>query len=367
MDPVTDPAAQAEPAPEMNRILAEAKALAYEQVAAAWQVHLERIREQLDAGWRESLDEIFEQRFEEIASRLRTGFDQAVAERAQAEAERAAAFLCAEARRNTTERLNGIIRRIRQAGDDGERLRTLFDASSAFCRRPAVFRVAGGAMTLEAPRNAGAEGVAVPLASAPAFAAAVDAGDTVVAAGTPRELSQAVPGWLGDASEHKVYLFPLAVRQKTVAVLYAEPGTDGQIDVSALELLASFTAAAMESAEPVAPSGLVQLSPAPRAAAPVWTGLPRDEQELHLRAQRFARTRVAELVLRRMPAIREGRAARALYRGLKEDIDAGRDIFRRQFLDACPSMVDYYHLELVRTLAKEDATVLGPDYPGPLR
>jgi len=29
-------------------------------------------------------------------------------------------------------------------------------------------------------------------------------------------------------------------------------------------------------------------------------------------------------------------------------------------------MIDYFHVELVRTLANDDASMLGPDYPGPL-
>ena len=31
-----------------------------------------------------------------------------------------------------------------------------------------------------------------------------------------------------------------------------------------------------------------------------------------------------------------------------------------------PTMVDYLHLELVRSFADDDARMLGPDYPGPL-
>jgi hypothetical protein len=97
-----------------------------------------------------------------------------------------------------------------------------------------------------------------------------------------------------------------------------------------------------------------------------WTDLSKTEQEIHLRAQRFARTRTAELLLRRMDAVREGRASKNVYGKLKEEIEAGRDAFRREFFAPCRSMVDYYHLELVRTLAKGDANVLGAGYPGPL-
>jgi hypothetical protein len=29
-------------------------------------------------------------------------------------------------------------------------------------------------------------------------------------------------------------------------------------------------------------------------------------------------------------------------------------------------MVDYFHIEAVRTLANDDESLLGPEYPGPL-
>ena len=51
---------------------------------------------------------------------------------------------------------------------------------------------------------------------------------------------------------------------------------------------------------------------------------------------------------------------------LKEEIEAGREAFRREFIESCPSMVDYFHLELQRTLAKGNTRALGSDYPGPL-
>ena len=45
---------------------------------------------------------------------------------------------------------------------------------------------------------------------------------------------------------------------------------------------------------------------------------------------------------------------------------AARDTFRQSFFASCPSMVDYLHLEIVRTLANDDPQVLGKDYPGPM-
>ena len=65
-------------------------------------------------------------------------------------------------------------------------------------------------------------------------------------------------------------------------------------------------------------------------------------------------------------AVKEGRARKDLYGALRTDIDSGREIFRQTFLSATPTMVDYFHLELLRTLANDDPALLGEKYPGPL-
>jgi hypothetical protein len=51
---------------------------------------------------------------------------------------------------------------------------------------------------------------------------------------------------------------------------------------------------------------------------------------------------------------------------LRPHIDAARGAFRENFLLPLGGVPDYLHQELVKTLAKEDAVLLGPSYPGPL-
>lgn len=87
---------------------------------------------------------------------------------------------------------------------------------------------------------------------------------------------------------------------------------------------------------------------------------------MHLRAQRFARVQVAEMRLRDGAAVEAGRIERNLYGRLRSRIDAARVTFRQSYFAACSTMVDYLHVELVRTLAHDDADLLGKDYPGPL-
>jgi hypothetical protein len=85
-----------------------------------------------------------------------------------------------------------------------------------------------------------------------------------------------------------------------------------------------------------------------------------------MRAQRFARVRVAEMQVYHGEAAAMGQSARNIYTALKPHVDAARSQFAAQFMSASATMVDYLHLELVRTLAANDDTRLGIDYPGPL-
>jgi hypothetical protein len=96
------------------------------------------------------------------------------------------------------------------------------------------------------------------------------------------------------------------------------------------------------------------------------TVAPSGDAALHMRARRLARVKVAEMRLYQARAVARGRAGRNLYAELRNEIDSARQQFQREFFSAGPSMVDYLHQELVRTLANDDEALLGEDYPGPL-
>src|SRR5688500_2440280 len=328
--------------PELEAAVAEARALAREQVCAAWQIHIDHVREQLDSGWREAIDQIFDERFAEVEGRLYDSFETAVSARATAVAEEKATYVRSSARRDLTDWLNQTARRLRQAESRDVWLHSLLDAAAAFSGRAAFFLVTPRGLKIEGARGAAmpdGEVPEIPIASAPAFGGAIESKDTVVSAGSPRELSQTLSSLLGDASDRRVYLFPVVLRQNVVAVLYAEPDGDN-IDVSALELLVSLAASSIESTETVTvtpqPAQLVNIGEAEGArpaAKASWGELSKSEQEHHMRAQRFARTQVAQLLLHKVNQVRSGRASNNLYGALRGDIDAGREAFRQQYLE----------------------------------
>jgi DNA replication initiation complex subunit (GINS family) len=89
------------------------------------------------------------------------------------------------------------------------------------------------------------------------------------------------------------------------------------------------------------------------------------EQKMHKDAKRFARLLVSEIDLYNKAKVAEGRKNKDLYKRLKPDIDRSRQTFAKRFGKVLDKQFDYFHDELIKTLAANDATVLGPEYPGP--
>jgi hypothetical protein len=63
--------------------------------------------------------------------------------------------------------------------------------------------------------------------------------------------------------------------------------------------------------------------------------------------------------------VTDGRKNKDIYRRLKSDIDRSRQTYEKRFGKALPKQFDYFHEELVRSLASNDPSLLGSDYSGP--
>jgi hypothetical protein len=249
--------------------------------------------------------------------------------------------------------LNGAARSLTAAENEAAWRETFLDAISRFAKPCALYRREGGKFLQE-----GARGIDAPdqvdAADAPAIAQAVDSGETSVVALAAGEVSGAVARASWGAK--RIYIFPLA-GPVPAAMLTTPPS-----DVAAAELLTTVASLAVSKFRRL-DSTLVNVSSA--QAKPSWEELPRAVRELHLRAQRFARVRVAEWQMARAATIEAARASHSLYNALRPQIDAAREQFQTQF-SPDGGMPDYLHLEILRTLAGDDETVLGADYPGPL-
>ena len=240
------------------------------------------------------------------------------------------------ARREMADQLNQAARRIRQAAGAGEIGATLLDATAAFAGGRALFRLEGGVAkggNIRGVPEAAAESFAkveVPLACAAALAGAVESRDPVVAAATPAQVSQEMVDLARHAAGERVSIFPLVVRDRVTALLYAW----GQVQGSAVELLAQVAALASSAIPVAAPAGLVAIAAPPRAGEPAsaWDRLSAEEQQMHLRAQRFARVQTAEMRLLEPEAVRTGRAG-------KEPLPGPRKADRRRAREVSPDVL----------------------------
>ncbi|MDR3703336.1 MAG: hypothetical protein P4L56_27055 [Candidatus Sulfopaludibacter sp.] len=267
------------------------------------------------------------------------------------------------ARGEVASELNQAARRLFQAGAAEELASTLASAAAPYASTVLVFRIEGD--VARSPE------IDVPLSSAAALSGAMQTRDPVIAAATPGEVSAALVDRLAHSPEDRAYVFPLVAAGKVPALLYA----CGAVQGPALELLAQVAAAAWIRWLPATPPpespaparDLVSIAPAvsPPPVSP-WDRLSTEEQQIHLRAQRWARVRMAELRLRQSAAVQAARSRGNVYQALREHLDRAREEYRKAFFAPCPSMVDYLHLEMLRTLAHDDADLLGKDYPGPL-
>jgi hypothetical protein len=273
------------------------------------------------------------------------------------------------ARRELAEQLNQAVRRIRLADDRQELAATLVDAAATFASGAAFFHIhdqlAEGDRIrgVSEPSVEAFRALRIPLLSAAALAGAVETRDPVVTAAASSQISYELARVLKHLPDARASIFPIVDGDTVPALLY----TWGVVQSPAIELLCQVGAAVWSATAPPPPPPelLVTIEPAPDPGS-AWDRLSAEDHKIHLRAQRFARVQVAEIRLFDPEIVHTGRARRDLYSALRSRIDAARAAFREQFFANSQTMVDYLHLELVRTLANDNPDLLGKDYPGPL-
>jgi len=89
-----------------------------------------------------------------------------------------------------------------------------------------------------------------------------------------------------------------------------------------------------------------------------------DERRLHNDARRFARLLISEIKLYNEQKVTEGRSQNDLYDRLREYIDRSREMYDKRVKAEVAARYDYFHGELVSTLAEGDPSKLGSNYPG---
>jgi len=305
-----------------------------------------------------------------------------------------------------------------------EILRALLDAGNSYASRVALFVVRGGAANGWQARgfseDEGIKDFALDMSAGPAQHAyhnriAVPAN---IAEMDPRFVSQ-----FGGPANEQILILPLVLKDKVAALLYADGGTENQLDAGSLEVLVMATSAWLEvaslrkqaqqreMAEPVPP--MPAMEPPPPAPAPVQTissfsdpfashapkhvaqapepepaaaevvevataaaaasaaaapatdpfaGLSAEDADTHRKAQRFARLLVDEIKLYNQAKVNEGRRNKDLYDRLKEDIEKSRATFQKRYGSTAAATGDYFQKEVVRSLAEDDLSVMGANF-----
>jgi hypothetical protein len=226
----------------------------------------------------------------------------------------------------------------------------------------------------------------------------------------------------GAPADGNAMVLPLLLKDKISALVYADSGPDGgTFDAAALDVLVRATSAWLEvisqrklahkegtpeashsapaSNDPFAthvpahsaghtvkaqpgPDAVVVAPAAAMSAAAAWGGGPLtapagevhaaeppaatlgpEDAETHRKAQRFARLLMDEIKLYNQAKVAEGRKHKDLYDRLKEDIEKSRQTYHKRYGNTAAGAADYFNQELIRSLAEDDVSLLGNNFP----
>jgi hypothetical protein len=86
------------------------------------------------------------------------------------------------------------------------------------------------------------------------------------------------------------------------------------------------------------------------------------DQDVHRKAQRFARLLVDEIKLYNQAKVSEGRNNKDLYDRLKEVIEKSRATYHKRYGSTVAASADYFQHEIIRSLAEDDLSIMGAGF-----
>jgi hypothetical protein len=87
-----------------------------------------------------------------------------------------------------------------------------------------------------------------------------------------------------------------------------------------------------------------------------------EDQEVHRKAQRFARLLVDEIKLYNQAKVAEGRKKKDLYDRLKEAIEKSHATYRKRYGNTAAASANYFQHEIIRSLAEDDLSIMGANF-----
>ncbi|SRR5579884_250452 len=290
-------------------------------------------------------------------------------------------------RESSSEVLRAVVSSIHEAHSQADILKGLLEGAAKFAARAALFVVRGTTLAGWQARGLADENIRGTSIDGSKGLASRAIRDRSRQSGSMAEFDEAFAQHQGAPHDNSCTIFPLLVREKVAAVLYVDSGSKASTppDYAAVEVLTRFACLWLEheagkkqaapgsegSAEASAPTAAAIPAPAPAEAAPVartaepsLSNVPPDEQEIHKKAQRFAKLLVDEIKLYNQAKVAEGKQNRALYKLLREDIEKSRATYEKRYGGTPAASGKYFDSEVIRILADNDRSLLGSDFPG---
>ncbi|MBI3491220.1 MAG: hypothetical protein HY047_05480 [Acidobacteria bacterium] len=258
------------------------------------------------------------------------------------------------------ERLVAAIHDIGRARSLTEILDTLVSSTNAEATRVAVFLVRGD--RLQSWRLVGfdvahssAEPLTVSFHDAGILADAVRT-NTAVADAT----GEGTPSFAAAVAEVEGLAVPIALSREVVAVLYADNGSanaqPGTLNPESVEILTRYGARCLEVLTAFKVARAMAHPEAERSGSS--TAPEEASAEADVAAQRYARLLVLEIKLYHEAEVVAGRQEGDLATRLGGEIARARGQYEQRVPPTVQQRVDYFHDELVRTLANGDPSLL---------
>lgn len=318
-----------------------------------------------------------------------------------------------EARRQYAANLVNAVAAIHSGSTQKEILAALLDNTARYSGRSALFVMkAGNATGWQGRAFANVDDIKNFALQVSNGLAAQVIDSRAPASGSTSEVDPNFISQFGAPGHDHVLLLPLLLKDKLAAIVYADPGSEGRLDHEALELLVTSASAWLEVSSlrkqaqrdgmdgverqdsgpavqavssapdpfashvpvhsaPVASAATIEQAvhdEAPQAMAAAATASSSapvrsaQDEEIHRKAQRFARLLMDEIKLYNQAKVNEGRKHKDLYDRLKEDIEKSRATYKKRYGNTAAASGDYFNHELLRSLAEDDVALMGANF-----
>jgi hypothetical protein len=165
--------------------------------------------------------------------------------------------------------------------------------------------------------------------------------------------SQASPAYSDPFAAHAAYATAEAAVESSAPAAAIEPAV-----TEVQSAMAPAEAAPLDPLPVAQPEAVAASEPVP----PVASTVSSDDQDVHHKAQRFARLLVDEIKLYNLAQVSEGRKNRDLYDRLKDAIEKSRTTYQKRYGKTVAASANYFQDEVIRSLAEDDLSIMGANF-----